>query len=73
MTVRPERLEGQVKRIVRDRGFLFLTGPNGDVFGHRSGGDPDLWDALEVGEVVTFIEQDGPKGLRALDIQPIGV
>ena len=72
MAVRPERYEGQVKRIVRDRGFLFLTGPHGDVFGHRSGGDPETWDALEVGDVVTFLEETWPKGLRALDIQPVG-
>ena len=72
MTVRPERYEGQIKRLIRDRGFGFITGPNGDVFVHRSGGDPDVFDALEVGEMVTYLEQTSPKGLRALDVQPIG-
>ena len=60
-----------MKRLVADRGFGFLTGPHGDVFMHRNGGDPDVFDTLEVGEVVTYIEQTSPKGLRALDVQPI--
>ena len=72
MTVRPERCEGVVKRLIRDKGFGFITGPHGDVFCHRSNGDPDVFDTLEVGEVVTYLEQTGPKGLRALDVQPIG-
>ena len=72
MTGYPERCEGTIKRLIRDKGFGFITGPKGDVFCHRSGGDPAVFDLLEVGNVVTYIEQAGPKGLRALDVQPLG-
>ena len=70
MTVSTERLTGSVKRLLRDKGYGFLTGPNGDVFMHRSAGDPDVFDVLEVGESVTYYEDSNPKGLRARDVQP---
>ena len=61
-----------VKRLLSDKGFGFIVGPNGDVFMHRSNMDPDVFDTLEIGEQVTYVEQASAKGLRAVDVQVVG-
>ena len=63
------RQQGVVKRLLHDKGYGFITGPTDDVFMHRSWSDPDIFDELQVGGLVTYREQVGPKGQRALDVQ----
>jgi cold shock protein len=56
---------GQIKKLVPDRGFGFITGDDGqDYFFHRSGTTVDF-DGLRGGEKVTFEVERGPKGPRA--------
>ena len=63
-------MEGKIKRLVRDRGFGFISVEDGkDVFFHRSdlaGGD---FDALEEGTSVEFDLEEGPKGSRAVSVR----
>ena len=63
-------MEGKITRLIRDRGFGFIIVEGGkDVFFHRSaiaGGD---FDALEEGTSVEFDLEEGPKGLRAVNVR----
>ena len=63
------RQHGVVKRLLHDKGYGFITGQTDDVFMHRSLSDPDVFDGLNVGDLVTYREEVGPKGQRALDVQ----
>jgi cold shock protein len=67
------RLEGIVRRLVRDKGFGFISANTGqDYFFHR-----DAWcgaedfDALKEGVQVSFVATTGPKGPRAEAVQPM--
>ena len=54
-----------VVRSMSDRGFAFVTNQDGDsVFVHRSAIVGSLWEALRVGDSVTFEQTDTPKGWR---------
>jgi len=63
---------GKVKRTVKDRGFGFLEGPNGqDYFFHMSDiqEEPGFsFDSLERGTEVEFEETEGKKGPRAANV-----
>ena len=62
-------LEGQIKRLVRDKGFGFIRQANGtEFFFHRSGTVSDF-DTLREGERVTFEEERSPKGPRAGNVR----
>lgn len=64
-------MKGQIKRIVRDRGFGFITAENRDeVFFHRSALNGDF-DSLEEGAAVEFNLERGPKGLRAASVKVV--
>ena len=64
-----DRQVGRVKRIVAEKGFLFLSQEQGaDVFVHRSDTDEGLFDSLVVGDVVTFVMRPSPKGLRGVAV-----
>ncbi len=56
---------GQIKKLVSDRGFGFITGDDGqEYFFHRSGTNVDF-DGLRGGEKVTFEIERSQKGPRA--------
>ena len=62
-------MDGNIKKVVTDRGFGFITGKDGaDYFFHRD----DLRDLdfarLKTGDGVSFQAQPGPKGLRAVEV-----
>jgi cold shock protein len=60
----PTRYSGTIVRLVPDRGFGFLKGPDGvDHFFHRSAAQ--AFDALSPGTAVTFVAGQGEKGPRA--------
>jgi CspA family cold shock protein len=55
---------GSIKKLVRDRGFGFITAEDGkEYFFHRSA--VDNFDGLRGDEKVTFDVEAGPKGPRA--------
>lgn len=62
---------GTVKRVISERGFGFIVGPDGkEYFFHRDGLASSLdFDRLIGGESVTFVVESGPKGSRAVQVQ----
>jgi len=65
-------LKGEIKRVIRDRGFGFISAEDGqEIFFHRSALEGIDFDALEEGNSVEFNVGRGPKGLRAENIKMI--
>jgi len=65
-------LKGEIKRVIRDRGFGFISAEDGqEIFFHRSALEGIDFDALEEGNSVEFNVGRGPKGLRAENIRMI--
>ena len=63
-------MEGKMKKLIRDRGFGFITAEDGkDVFFHRSAFTGEDFDALEEGTSVEFDLERGPKGHRAVNVR----
>jgi CspA family cold shock protein len=60
---------GTIKRLVTDKGFGFVVGPDGnEYFFHQSACDGQF-DRLHEGQSVTFEMGQGPKGPRAENIR----
>jgi len=65
-------LKGKIKRLIRNRGFGFITGEDGkEIFFHRTALEKIDFDSLEEGNSVEFNLEKGPKGLRAVNINRI--
>ncbi|MFQ5924615.1 MAG: cold-shock protein [Dehalococcoidia bacterium] len=65
-------MKGEIKRVIRDRGFGFISAEDGqEIFFHRSALEGIDFDALEEGNSVEFNVERGPKGLRAENIRMI--
>jgi len=65
-------MTGTIKRIVRDKGFGFITPHDGsdDVFFHRSRLAPRVeFDDLREGEDVEFQTRPGEKGPQAFNVK----
>ena len=61
---------GTIKRLVRDRGFGFILGPDGvELFFHRSALAGEGFDALAEGQAVEFDVERGAKGSRAANMR----
>ena len=66
-------MQGTIQSIRAERGFGFIRDSGGgDVFFHRSAlTNPDTFTTLEVGMVVEFEPESGPKGPRAVKVTVI--
>ena len=64
--------QGTVKKLVKDKGFGFISGDRGDVFFHHSGIVGASIESLEEGQSVSYeVEQGkGGKGPRAINVTP---
>ena len=65
-------MTGTIKRVVRDKGFGFITPHDGsaDVFFHRTRLAPRVeFDDLREGEEVEFQSRPGDKGPQAFDVK----
>jgi len=63
-------LKGKIKRLIKERGFGFITTEDGkEVFFHRSALEGENFDALEEGASVEFDLEEGPKGPRAINVK----
>ena len=63
-------MKGKIKRLIRDRGFGFITAEDStEVFFHRSALAEEDFDTLEEGTDVEFDLESGPKGPRATNIK----
>jgi CspA family cold shock protein len=65
-----KNLKGKVKRLIRDRGFGFITAEDGtEVFFHRSELVEADFDTMEEGADVEFDLESGAKGPRAVKVK----
>ena len=64
--------EGTIKKLVTERGFGFIkTGSDKDVFFHHTAVVGKRFDDLAENDSVTFREEVGDKGPRAVDVTPV--
>ncbi len=62
--------KGTIKRLIRDRGFGFISAEDGrEIFFHRSEVQDVDFDSLEEGNSVEFNVEKGPKGRRATNVK----
>jgi len=60
---------GKIKKLVRERGFGFISDTDGkEVFFHQSGLVDTQFDALKEEENVEFEIENSPKGPRAVNV-----
>jgi len=63
---------GKIKKIVRDRGFGFISDTDGrEVFFHQSSVIETPFDALKEDQAVQFEVESSDKGPRAIDIKVV--
>ncbi len=64
--------EGKVKWFNAAKGYGFIDGEDGsDVFVHYSVIQREGYRTLREGEKVSFEVVEGPKGLQAVNVQPV--
>lgn len=63
-------MKGKIVRLVRDRGFGFITPDEGgkDLFFHARSLPQGVFDSLAEGQTVTYEVQDGEKGPAAVNV-----
>jgi len=60
---------GKIKKLVRDRGFGFISDTDGrDIFFHQSSVVDAKFDALTEEQTVEFEVEKSPKGPRAINV-----
>jgi len=65
-------LKGTIKRVIRERGFGFISAEDGrEIFFHRSALEGMDFDTLEEGNSVEFNVEKGPKGPRAVNVSMV--
>ena len=63
---------GTIKKLVRDRGFGFISDTDGrELFFHQSSVADMRFDALNEDMKVTFEVEKSPKGPRAIDVKVV--
>lgn len=63
---------GKIKKIVRERGFGFISDTdNREVFFHQSGLVDVQFDALNEEQKVEFEIENSPKGPRAINVHVV--
>jgi CspA family cold shock protein len=62
---------GKIKRLMKDRGFGFIRGNDGqEIFFHRSSLEGIAFESLAEGQDVDFEVEQSPKGPRAGKVRP---
>ena len=65
-------MKGKIKKLIRERGFGFITAEDGtEVFFHRSALQDINFDTLEEGNSIEFDLEKGDKGPRAVNVRVI--
>ena len=63
--------KGTVKKLIRDRGFGFISDTDGrEVFFHQTGVLDNKFESLREGQEVAFEVEQSPKGPRAINVTP---
>lgn len=64
--------KGKIKKLVRDRGFGFISATDGrEVFFHQSSLVDVEFDSLNEEQEVEFEVEKSPKGARAINVKPV--
>ena len=64
------RMQGTIKRVIRDRGFGFIRAADGqEIFFHRSALQNLNFESLREGDNVEFELERGEKGPRAANVR----
>ena len=63
--------QGNIKKLVSDRGFGFIEGERGELFFHHSDVQGVAFEELREGQTVEFEIGQGPKGPRASSVRLI--
>ena len=62
--------KGKIKKLVRERGFGFISDTDGrEVFFHQASLVDAKFDGLQEGSTVEFEVEKSPKGPRAINIR----
>ncbi|MFA5115550.1 MAG: cold shock domain-containing protein [Candidatus Omnitrophota bacterium] len=62
---------GKIKKLVRERGFGFISDTDGrEVFFHQSSIIDASFDSLKEEQAVEFEVENSPKGPRAVNVKP---
>ncbi len=65
-------MKGKIKRLIKERGFGFISAEDGtEVFFHRSAMQDVNFDTLEESNSVEFDVEKGDKGPRAVNLRVI--
>ena len=65
-------MKGTIKKIIRERGFGFISAENGkEVFFHSSSIGGTDFDSLQEGTNVEFTVEEGPKGPKAANVKVV--
>jgi CspA family cold shock protein len=63
---------GKIKKVVRERGFGFISDTDGrELFFHQSGLVETQFDSLKEEQKVEFEIEDSPKGPRAVQVRVV--
>ncbi len=63
---------GKIKKLVRDRGFGFISDNDGrELFFHQSGVEDSKYDSLSEDQKVEFEVEPSPKGPRAVHVKAV--
>lgn len=61
---------GKIKKLIRDRGFGFISDTDGrEIFFHQSGLIDIQFDTLTEEQAITFEVENSPKGPRAINVR----
>ncbi|MBU0709699.1 MAG: cold shock domain-containing protein [Candidatus Omnitrophica bacterium] len=61
---------GKVKKIIKDRGFGFISDTDGrEIFFHKSSVLDDKFDSINEEQAVEFEVENSPKGSRAVNVR----
>lgn len=64
--------KGKIKKLIRDRGFGFISDTDGrEVFFHQSGLVDVQFDSLKEDQNVEFEVESSPKGSRAVNMRVV--
>lgn len=63
--------KGTIKKLIRDRGFGFISDTDGkEVFFHQTGVLDNKFESLTEGQEVVFEVESSQKGPRAINVAP---
>ena len=63
--------QGQIRKLVSDRGFGFVVGDKADLFFHHSEVKSGSFDQLREGQIVEYALGQGNKGPCATSVVPV--